>query len=83
MTARLPASHRQEPEQESRRESLPEILMTHEHVSCGHLPLRKRPMLYVQTPGEIRPLASFRSVEAMHEFLSFNPRCETKGPTDV
>jgi hypothetical protein len=44
-------------------------------VGCGRLPGRTHPSLFETTPeGDVRVLAHFVSVEAMHAFLAHQPR---------
>ena len=43
-------------------------------LGVGHLPNRKNPCMYVKRGSVIHVLATFKSEEAMREFLSYNPK---------
>jgi hypothetical protein len=43
-------------------------------LGVGYLSGRKNPCMYVKRGVEIRILATFKSEEAMREFLSYNPK---------
>ena len=42
-------------------------------ISCGFLPRRTRPCLFIESGAEVRILGYFKDEQAMREFLAWKP----------